>query len=57
MQHLAVASHTCERGATGVSKREELGMSITSTFEVKNLESPDERSAMEHGVLEVVNLP
>jgi hypothetical protein len=27
------------------------------TFEVKNLESPDERRSMDNGVLEVVNLP
>ena len=32
-------------------------MTTTSTFDVKNLESPDERRAMAHGVLEVVNLP
>ena len=32
-------------------------MSSKAMLEVKNLESPDERHAMEHGVLEIVNLP
>lgn len=32
-------------------------MPTTTTFEVKNLDSPDDRQAMERGVLEVVNLP
>jgi hypothetical protein len=32
-------------------------MTGKTTFEAKNLESPDERRAMERGVVEVVNLP
>jgi len=32
-------------------------MTTHTTCEVKNLDSPDERRAMDHGVLEVVNLP
>ena len=32
-------------------------MPARATLEIKNLESPDERRSMDHGVLEVVNLP
>jgi hypothetical protein len=32
-------------------------MTAQTTFETKNLESPDERRAMDHGTLELVNLP
>lgn len=32
-------------------------MTAKPTFEAKNIESPDERRTMDHGVLDVVNLP